>query len=75
MQKSYMQNNNNSKTKGISLEAYILAIFIFLSAFVLTGAICLEHGYEFTGLGLMLIGIVILAVFNATIKVNERSSR
>jgi hypothetical protein len=75
MQKSYMQNRNNFKTKEISLTSYLIITFLFLMAFVFTGAICLDTGYGLTGLGLMLIGIVILAVFNATIKVNERSSR
>lgn len=60
-----MQSNNNFKTKEISLTSYLIITFLFLMAFVFTGAICLDTGYELTGLGLMLIGVIALAIFNS----------
>ena len=76
MQKSFMQSNNSYKTKEISLTSYLVITFLYLMAFVFTGAICLDTGYELTGLGLMLIGVIALALFNSLTHIkDERPSR
>jgi hypothetical protein len=69
MQKSYMQNNNNSET-NISLTSYLLITGTLLISFIITGAVCLETGNEITGLVLMLIGVLALAIFNASTRIN-----
>jgi hypothetical protein len=61
-----MPNNNSYKTKEISLATYLIILLLFLIGFILTGAICLDTGNELTGLVLMLIGIVCLAIFNTS---------
>ena len=71
MQKSYMQNNNNSEIK-ISFTTYLLVTSAFVAAFMITGAVCLETGNELTGLVLMLIAIVALAIFNASTRIHGR---
>jgi hypothetical protein len=66
-----MPNRNNSKTKEISFMSYIIMTCSYLLAFVFIGAICLDQGYEFTGLVLMLIGIIALAIFNSTTTIRD----
>ena len=69
MQKSYMQNSNNSET-NISLTSYLLITGTLLISFIITGAVCLETGNEITGLVLMLIGVLALAIFNSSTRIN-----
>jgi hypothetical protein len=71
MQKSYMQNSNNSEIR-ISFATYLLVTSTLLISCILTGAVCLETGNEITGLVLMLIGVLALAIFNASTRIHGR---
>jgi hypothetical protein len=71
MQKSYMQNNNSSEIK-ISFTTYLLVTSTLLMSCIITGAVCLETGNEITGLVLMLIGVLALAIFNSSTRIHGR---